>query len=47
MHTTHLMNEGNEKMLNQIGLNLTTDAKLPFPEDYALNLGQLRTYDNF
>lgn len=32
MHTTHLMNEGNEKMLNQIGLNLTTDAKLPFPD---------------
>lgn len=30
MHTTHLMNEGNEKTLNQIGLNLTTDAKLPF-----------------
>ncbi|MBE0512179.1 DUF1846 family protein, partial [Candidatus Bathyarchaeota archaeon] len=33
MHTTHLMNEGNEKMLNQIGLNLTTDAKLPFPDE--------------
>ena len=32
MHTTHLMNEGNEKTLNQIGLNLTTDAKLPFPD---------------
>jgi len=30
MHTTHIMNEGNEKTLNQIGLNLTTDAKLPF-----------------
>jgi len=32
MHTTHLMNEGNEKTLTQIGLNLTTDAKLPFPD---------------
>ncbi len=33
MHTTHLVNEGSEKMLNQIGLNLTTDAKLPFPDE--------------
>jgi len=33
MHTTHLMNEGNEKTLNQIGLNSTTDAKLPFPDE--------------
>ena len=33
MHTTHLMNEGNEKTLNQIGLNLTTDARLPFPDE--------------
>ncbi len=33
MHTTHVMNQGNEKMLNQIGLNLTTDAKLPFPDE--------------
>ena len=33
MHTTHLMNEGNEKTLKQAGLNLTTDAKLPFPEN--------------
>ena len=33
MHATHLMNEGNEKTLKQAGLNLTTDAKLPFPED--------------
>ncbi|MDH5437713.1 MAG: DUF1846 domain-containing protein [Candidatus Bathyarchaeota archaeon] len=33
MHTTHLMNEGNEKALNQIGLNLTTDAKLPFLDE--------------
>ncbi|NIR87801.1 DUF1846 family protein [Candidatus Bathyarchaeota archaeon] len=32
MHTTHLMNKGNEKTLNQICLNLTTDAKLPFPD---------------
>jgi hypothetical protein len=27
------MNEGNEKALNQIGLNLTTDAKLPFLDE--------------
>jgi uncharacterized protein (UPF0371 family) len=32
MHTTHLMNKGNESTLNQIGLNFTTDARLPFPE---------------
>ncbi len=32
MHTTHLMTEGNEKTVNQMGLVLTTDAKLPFPE---------------
>jgi len=35
MHTTHLTNEGDEKTLHQIGLILTTDAKLPFP-DYRL-----------
>ncbi len=33
MHTTHLINEGNEKTLKQTGLILTTDAKLPFPEN--------------
>lgn len=33
MHTTHLLNEGNEKMLSQIGLNATTDANLPFPDE--------------
>jgi uncharacterized protein (UPF0371 family) len=32
MHTTHLMTEGNEKTVNQMGLVSTTDAKLPFPE---------------
>ena len=32
MHTTHLMTEGNEKTVNQIGLIVTTDAKLPFPD---------------
>ncbi len=32
MHTTHLMTEGNEKTIAQIGLILTTDAKLPFPD---------------
>jgi len=33
MHTTHLLNEGNEQMLNQMGLNVTTDANLPFPNE--------------
>jgi uncharacterized protein (UPF0371 family) len=33
MHTTHLVNEGNEKALNQVGLNVTTDARLPFPDE--------------
>jgi uncharacterized protein (UPF0371 family) len=32
MHTTHLMTEGNEKTVTQMGLVLTTDAKLPFPD---------------
>ena len=32
MHTTHLMTEGNEKTVNQMGLVSTTDAKLPFPD---------------
>jgi uncharacterized protein (UPF0371 family) len=31
MHTTHLMDEGDEAPLNQLGLNVTTDAQLPFP----------------
>jgi len=32
MHTTHLMTEGNEKTVTQMGLVLTTDAELPFPD---------------
>jgi len=32
MHTTHLLTKGNEKTLSQMGLILTTDAKLPFPD---------------
>jgi uncharacterized protein (UPF0371 family) len=32
MHTTHLMTEGNEKTVSQMGLVLTTDAKLAFPD---------------
>jgi len=32
MHTTHLMTEGNEKTVTRMGLILTTDAKLPFPD---------------
>jgi len=31
MHTTHLMDDGDETPLKQLGLNITTDAKLPFP----------------
>jgi uncharacterized protein (UPF0371 family) len=32
MHTTHLMDVGDEKPLKELGLNLTTDAKLPYVE---------------
>jgi len=31
MHATHLMDGGDEIPLKQLGLNITTDAKLPFP----------------
>jgi uncharacterized protein (UPF0371 family) len=31
MHTTHIINESNEKLLKQVGLILTTDAKIPIP----------------
>lgn len=31
MHTTHLMDEGDEVPLKQLGLNVTTDAELPIP----------------
>jgi uncharacterized protein (UPF0371 family) len=31
MHTTHLMGAGDEIPLKQLGLNVTTDAELPFP----------------
>ena len=34
MHTTHLMDPGDEIPLKQLGLNVTTDAKLPFPNAY-------------
>jgi uncharacterized protein (UPF0371 family) len=37
MHTTHLMNTGDERPLEQLGLNVTTDAKLPFPNVYELD----------
>jgi uncharacterized protein (UPF0371 family) len=39
MHTTHLLNEGNEKTLNQVGLNVTTDANLPFPNEIKARAG--------
>jgi len=29
MHSTHLMDGGCEKPLKELGLNLTTDARLP------------------
>ncbi len=32
MHTTHLMDEGDEIPLKQLGLNVTTDAELPIPD---------------
>jgi uncharacterized protein (UPF0371 family) len=32
MHTTHLMDEGDEEPLKQLGLNVTTDAWLSFPQ---------------
>ncbi|MCW3992315.1 MAG: DUF1846 domain-containing protein [Candidatus Bathyarchaeota archaeon] len=31
MHATHLMDAGDEAPLKQLGLNVTTDARLPFP----------------
>jgi uncharacterized protein (UPF0371 family) len=31
IHTTHLMDAENEKPLKQLGLRVTTDAELPFP----------------
>ena len=33
IHTTHLMDDENEKPLKQLGLYVTTDAQLPFPND--------------
>ena len=34
MHATHLMSSAEEIPLKQLGLNVTTDAKLPFPNAY-------------
>ncbi|MBO3802891.1 MAG: DUF1846 family protein [Candidatus Brockarchaeota archaeon] len=31
MHTTHLMNNGDEAPLKQLGINVTTDARIPLP----------------
>ncbi|UCH56655.1 MAG: DUF1846 family protein [Candidatus Bathyarchaeota archaeon] len=39
MHTTHLMDSGDEIPLKQLGLNITTDAKLPFPNNFGGNAG--------
>jgi uncharacterized protein (UPF0371 family) len=33
IHTTHLMDDENEKPLKQLGLHVTTDAQLPFPNN--------------
>jgi uncharacterized protein (UPF0371 family) len=33
IHTTHLMDDENEKPLKQLGLYVTTDAQLPFPNN--------------
>ena len=30
LHTTHLMSSEDEEPLKQLGLNITTDAKIPF-----------------
>jgi uncharacterized protein (UPF0371 family) len=32
MHTTHIMDAGDEKPLKELGLNITTDAKLTYIE---------------
>jgi uncharacterized protein (UPF0371 family) len=31
MHTTHILNNGDETPLKQLGINVTTDAKIPLP----------------
>jgi len=31
MHTTHIMNSGDELPLKQLGINVTTDARIPIP----------------
>jgi uncharacterized protein (UPF0371 family) len=31
MHTTHILNNGDETPLKQLGINVTTDAKIPIP----------------
>jgi uncharacterized protein (UPF0371 family) len=37
MHSTHLMESGDEIPLNQLGLNITTDAKLSFQTNFNNN----------
>ena len=37
MHSTHLMESGDEIPLKQLGLNITTDAKLSFPNHFNNN----------
>ena len=37
MHSTHLMESGDEIPLIQLGLHITTDAKLPFTTNFNLN----------
>jgi uncharacterized protein (UPF0371 family) len=31
MHTTHMLNNGDEAPLKMLGINVTTDAKIPLP----------------
>jgi len=35
MHSTHLMEAGDENPLIQLGLHITTDARLPFPNNFS------------
>jgi uncharacterized protein (UPF0371 family) len=37
MHSTHLMEAGDENPLKQLGLEITTDARLYFPNNNDRN----------
>ena len=38
MHTTHIMNSGDETPLKQLGINVTTDARLAIPNNFDNSL---------